>query len=195
MSTGSVSVDYDARDSLRIATLLDDDRRLATLTVLVSAPKPVPEDALALAVAVRTADAAPTEVDDETLRSVRLAHHHSDLPRLEDAGIVERDVGERAVTLTDPGRELAREVLDAAGEARATSSTGDEQARLGIIVALSANDAPVGLRSLAEALIEAHESWDDLETAAIRLHHVCLPCLDDAGVLSYDPIDKRVELP
>lgn len=197
MSTEPVSIDYDGPGSRRIAAVLDDDRRKAALAVLVGAPRPVPEDALALAVAVRIADDEPAEVDEGARRAIRLALHHGDLPRLDDVGLVDRDVGERVVDVTDGGRELARQVLDLDGgtrPTRTTPSTGGGRERLPILVALSGLDAPVGLRSLVDALIDEHETWTDPETAATRLHHVDLPRLADAGLLSYDAADKRVEL-
>lgn len=202
MSTEPISADYDGPVGRQIAGLLEEDRRKAALAVLVAAPRPVPEAALALAVAVRTGDGEPAEVDDEARRSVRLALHHSDLPKLEDFELVERDTDARTVDVTDSGRELGHQVqggdggeggVGADGGARTTVGTDGRRERLPVLATLSTLEAPVELHPLAEALVDQHEGWNDLETAAIMLHHVALPRLADAGLVSYDATAKRIQ--
>lgn len=193
MSTESVSSDYDGPISQRIAGLLGDDRCRTALRVLATAPRPVPEGALALAVAVQTADEEPADVDDQARRMVHITLHHRDLPKLEGCGLVDRDVGERSVDVTDDGRELIRQVLGDGDDALPPISTGAGGERLPILVALSTLDAPAGLRSVADALVDGHEGWEDPESVATRLHHVDLPSLADAGLLSYDAEKGLVE--
>lgn len=199
MSTEPISADHDGPIERQIAGLLEDDRRKAALAVLVAAPRPVPEAALALAVAVRTGDGEPAEVDDEARRSVRLALHHSDLPKLEDHEVVERDADERIVDVTDSGRKLAHQVLgaggdvDADGDVHSPVMTDGRRGWLPVLETLSTLDAPVELHPLAEALVDQHDAWNDCEAAATRLHHVALPRLADADLLAYDAAAKRVQ--
>lgn len=192
MSTELSSVDVDDPVNPRIATLLENDRRRAALSILAEETGPVPESALARAVAIEMAVEESAQVDETALRSVRIALHHCDLPKLEAHGLVDHDLDERVATVTERGRDLASQVWDDDAQNALAINGGREW--MAILVSLATLEAPVRLQTLAEALVDDHGAWENPESAATRLHHVDLPGLDDSGALSYDATEKQVQI-
>ena len=71
----------------------------------------------------------------------------------------------------------------------------DERRRT-IVTVLAEQSSPVSLTELATTLGARETSrggQDSHRTLEIRLHHVHLPLMADAGVIDYDPEDNRVE--
>ncbi len=68
--------------------------------------------------------------------------------------------------------------------------------RRDVLAVLRDRRSPIGLDEIAEAVREeaasASETPSDPEKTRVALHHVHLPKLDDAGVVSYDPGTKTV---
>lgn len=67
----------------------------------------------------------------------------------------------------------------------------DEQRR-DIVAYLSGADGPVGLGELARELDDAAVGGPPSKRLLVRLHHVQLPKLDDAGLVEYAPPKRRV---
>lgn len=51
----------------------------------------------------------------------------------------------------------------------------------------------VSLDELVASLHDEVEAFDGRNRLAVRLHHVTLPMLDEAGAIDYDAADHRVE--
>lgn len=54
-------------------------------------------------------------------------------------------------------------------------------------------DTVVSLDDLVASLDVETDAFDDRRRLAVRLHHVTLPTLDEAGVIDYDATDRLVE--
>lgn len=93
------------------------------------------------------------------------------------------------------------------GELIATAELSDSERhrlladdrRRAVLAVLDAHGSAVPFEELAAA-VEAHERGGHVaadeasDRVRIALHHVHLPMLDEAGVLSYEPRTKRVEV-
>lgn len=55
------------------------------------------------------------------------------------------------------------------------------------------DDATVPLDEIVTSLDVESDAFDDRHQLAVRLHHVTLPKLDEAGVLEYDLEDRLIE--
>lgn len=88
-----------------IAVLADPDRR-AVIAVLAVAGEPLTVDELSERLLDET---------DGKRRLTRLSLHHSDLPKLARAGLVDYDPTDTRVTLSASGEQLAAEIERAAG--------------------------------------------------------------------------------
>lgn len=80
--------------------------RRETLRVLLNERDEWEVDALAAEVAAREGDVQPDDVDEETHKRVAVALLHRDLPRLDDAGIVEFDFAAETVVTGENIRDL-----------------------------------------------------------------------------------------
>lgn len=70
-----------------------------------------------------------------------------------------------------------------------------ERRRIALAV-VADSDGPLTLHELASAVAEREADApdaDDAEAVAISLHHVHLPRIADAGIVTYDTADKRIE--
>ncbi|WP_276261507.1 DUF7344 domain-containing protein [Haloglomus litoreum] len=75
----------------------------------------------------------------------------------------------------------------------------DEQLRLltvegrrHVIVCLASESGPMPLEALADCVVDRHRGSVDREEVLLRLHHVHLPRLAAAGLLSYEVEDGKV---
>lgn len=60
-----------------------------------------------------------------------------------------------------------------------------------VLARLVDRSSPVSVAGLAADLVEDADEPVDVDRAQVRLHHVALPKLDDAGLVDYDA-DERV---
>jgi predicted transcriptional regulator len=67
----------------------------------------------------------------------------------------------------------------------------DENRRL--VLATLAETGPTTLLALAEAVSNGKSVPQSVDETAVKLHHVHLPMLDDAGVIAYDAAGKHVD--
>lgn len=92
-------------------SLLSQRRRLLALSVLKDHGGPMSLEALTTAVGVRELGAAPDELAEDQRERIRLSFHHSHLPKLTEAGLVDYDAEDDRVRLADGADDLRR-ILD-----------------------------------------------------------------------------------
>lgn len=61
-----------------------------------------------------------------------------------------------------------------------------------VLECLSSGPQPMGLQPLVDCVVGCHGEAVDAGRVRLRLHHVHLPRLADAGVLDYEPDDQLV---
>jgi len=178
------------------AILANRSRRRLLGTLYEHAPKSVRPQALVETLA---------ETTDTDRQQSEIALHHSHLPKLEQAGLIMRE--DAGVTLADhPAYEDRRIVnaLTATSEATATSydeifkCLGNPRRRI-VLDALSHRLQPIHIEMLARE-VGARESdmaeqdvpEQDLNEILVSLHHVHLPKLRDAELISFERDDETV---
>lgn len=163
------------------------------------------ETDLALTVAARERDESLVDVPEETLLEVRTALHHEHLPRLADAGLIER--GDETVAATDHPLYDDPEVRHVLRE-----TDGDDESVDALFEALGHERRCVALATLADlyqpiaprrlavrvAAVERDRSWTDVADAVVdRVHaslvHVHLPVLESASLVARDAETDRIE--
>lgn len=153
------------------------------------------------------AGASTSDPGFETRRDARTALSHVHLPKLEDAGLVSGDWSDDPVSLghhpdirdgsltTSLLETVEQEVWGAIAAAHST------RRRHEVFAQLARSGPTLTLDQLAEALTasstqsadQPSTDGDRREQVAVRLHHLTLPKLDDAGLVSYDPSRHEVE--
>jgi hypothetical protein len=167
-------------------------------TLYEQAPAPVSVSALVS----KLADSDPELTPDRA----RIAVHHTHLPRLESAGLVER--GADGLTISDhPAFEdegivdaiTTPEPDDAPSRDRLFSSLASARNRL-VLDVLSHQFQAIHTETLAREVAareagvpETSVPADDVERVYVALYHAILPSLDDAGLVAYDRDAQRVE--
>lgn len=137
-------------------------------------------------------------ISRESAREVHVALRHVDLPALDDAGLVAWDRDDGTVAATE---QIFRE--DAVPEERgATGDRGDDAAatlderRRAVLSAIESRAEPVVMEDLARAVVATDGGEDAApdapRSAVVRLHHVDLPKLDEAGLVEYDSDEGTV---
>jgi len=186
--------------------LADGDRRRLLRHLSESAPGTVSREDATDVLAAHVHGKPVEAVSEDERDRVATAVHHSHLPALADAGLVELDEHEDTVRLTDHPALRDSGVVDAIQGAAATGAFLDglfdalaKGRRRTILDVLSHQFGPVRVETLAREL-EADGrdvTESDVETAAVErtmvgLQHVDLPRLSDAGLIEYDTDDQTV---
>lgn len=126
--------------------------------------------------------------------------HHNHLQHLREAGLVASDeaTGVALHSNVDDGR--VRTLIEAgAGAWDALDAMLSDERRERVVAILDSRDAPLLIDELAAA-VAAYEGGthggprEAVASTRVSLHHVDLPKLDAAGVVSYDHEAGRVEL-
>lgn len=102
-------------------------------------------------------------------------------------GLIDAEVHTTRVSADEPSASADPAWLDALLDALAS----DRRRRV-LHYLESAGDGPTSMGTLADVLRRRNEAEVDRATLHARLHHVELPKLDDAGLLTYDR--ERVEV-
>lgn len=183
-----------------VARALRHPVRRATLAVVLDRDGRVPVADLVATVAERGEAYGVDAAADRA--SLRQSLHHRHLPILVMADLLTRLGAGDAVAPGDH-RLLSHPIVDrtwlrrdGANWAALGAVFGQPRRRVAVGI-LAAADLPLGLETLALA-VTAEQSGDlranapAVEDMRTRLHHVGLPMLDDAGVLTYDAGTSRV---
>lgn len=160
MSLEQVSTDYEGVVDRHVAAVLADRRRRRVLSILANTPGTVREEALAWAVTAETYDEGPAGVDENDHRETRIALHHRDLPKLSGADLVDRDRDARMVDVTETGDRVA-EKLEADDDAWAIRAAQRDERSVAVLETAATCDDPTPLRTLAGAVVDEHDEWDD----------------------------------
>lgn len=198
--TGSGQAGTDATDSPsrnEVFQGLADDRRREILAVLIDRSGPVSERELAR-------ELTTAESDDVQTAHTSLRHVH--LPTLEAIPLVHWDRDEQRVRTTDhPAfddeaiRRIVRTDADVDG---LLDALADERRRL-VLAVLYTYGGPVDRETVAEKVSElerddfAPDASDDAADVRTSLHHVHLPKLQSAGLVTatYDETVEYVDHP
>ena len=166
----------------RERVVLGAERRRLVLDVLSERTGPVDLDELAAAVADREGGEAATA------RGVAVDLHHTRLPELDAAGLVDYDPDSRVV---DSG---AADGVDVAGRVADGANAAPEPGLPECVAAYleTTTDETASLDDVAR--FAAGRLADDVPTEWIRrrLHHAVLPKLADSGSIAYDPRRRTV---
>jgi len=193
-----------------IPTIGDGDRRRQVLVVLEECPGWLSERALAVELGER-APGWGSGTDSETgpdLDAIECSLHHNHLPALAAEGLIERDGGRVVARAgdrpSDPSTGSAASSTDgrttAAGRGTADRAATwfDAGTRRTVEAVVADGGGPTTLAELTAAVARREGAStlpaSDRESLAVALHHVHLPKLDDAGVLTYAP-DRNTCLP
>lgn len=133
-------------------------------------------------------------VDRETLL---VDLHHTQLPMLAEAGLLEWDRTDRTVSgteaLDDDVVETHRRHLEPDWDP-IVSALADRRRRL--VLSVVTGETSIDPQTLARAVAEHERNLDGADVSATEvrssLHHEHLPALDEAGLLEYDRDDGTV---
>ncbi|WP_306056207.1 DUF7344 domain-containing protein [Natronococcus wangiae] len=160
-------------------------RRIRLLEVLHAKESPVTLAELTGAVADRETDGGS---DGRLYHEVRISLVHNHLPRLAECGMVEWD-GETAALADDTPLPLS----DLSGLLEARDAQGRllevfvHPVRTQLYSIVRERPRPISVDRLASELAAREAgSLSTPEEAAIALHHVHLPAMDDVGALEFD---------
>jgi DNA-binding transcriptional ArsR family regulator len=197
-NVGGSGTDQTELDAV-FACLESSERRRILQLAHERAPNSVPVEAVPTAVAARTNAKPPGDVTSEERREAETAVHHVHLPKLTDAGLVERDGDaialadhpafddSRIVSVVEVDVDVGPESLDTLFGAIADARRRD------VLDVLSHQYGRIHVETLARELLtdpETNESevpGEDVESALVGLHHVDLPTLAETDLVEYDP--------
>ncbi|WP_436923214.1 DUF7344 domain-containing protein [Halosimplex amylolyticum] len=173
--------------------------RRRVLVALADASGSLSERALAAELAAAERDEGAESVDDEAVASARTRLYHAHLPTLEDAGLVSWDQSDETVAPAEhPLLDDARfeGLLRGDDEWDDVRSCVTDEDRLVVLDVLTSRTGSVARATLARELAardaSRSPSADAVHDAAVQLHHVHLPKLEDAGLVDYDTDEETV---
>jgi|GEM_PF-539049 len=169
---------------------LADGRRRTTLAQLLTARGRVPVDVLAIRVAAVEAGVSPIDVDADRHGDVTIDLHHVHLPKLDDVGLIDLADGGAAATDRAARFERVLEAVEGVSDPDAALDALADRRRRSVVERVARVDEPIELDDLADRVADSDDDRDDV---AIDLHHRHLPKLDDAGFLTYDAEDRRID--
>lgn len=172
-------------------------RRRTSLRILQRLPRARPEELATHLVAEET-DKPLVDVTRPEAEWALVNLEHVHIPRLIDADLVTRRDGIVAATehpaLQDPKVNAMIET-DAPGWNEVLASLADKRRRI-LLTALYRNEEPTSRTELAAEVAEKVRDGDVTDSAIERvlrdLHHVHLPALEDAGLVTYDAAEETV---
>ncbi len=180
------------------------ERRLILRILYEQASSSITKTKLTAALGQEDTDQSTKENTDQSTIQLRL--HHTHLPKLEDAGLIQSDGDELAATdhqaFEDTG--LVDVIRGDTDEEPASIDTLFESLahprRRTVLDVLSHQLHPIHVETLAREVgaseqdtTEQQVSGDDVETILVSLHHNHLPRLADADLIEYDADEERVK--
>lgn len=175
-------------------------RRRRILSILDGYTAPVTVGDLAARIVADESEMRPENVRGDDVKAVQTDLQHVQLPVLQDAGWIEWDRSERAVTKTShPALRTSAvrthvPMLDPSWD-HVVSALANRRRRL-IITLANDRQTPIQRDDLVDALAtrERELGIEDVSEAQIRtsLHHQHLPTLAQAGLLEYDHEDATI---
>lgn len=175
-----------------------DERRRECLRILEHRASAVDIESVALLLVATEQDKSVLAVTDAELEEVRADLEHVQLAVLEAAGLVSWDTVSESVVLTDHPA-LADSKMTSIIETDASdwddilSSLADRRRRI-LLSVLYRTGGPMGRTELATEVakrVHDDETTSPVQTTLQQIHHVHLPKLDEAGLVTYD-VDEMV---
>lgn len=197
MGSESVHAHSDRTNSVLVA--LASPRRRLALAVLVDGPGSVPVETLAERVADgRTAES--TAADGGVRKRTHVALVHRELPKLDEAGLVEWDRDSGTVAAADHPAldcsELRRVLAAPRAEWDDVLECLAHDRRRVVLSVLVDHGGAIGRRNLARRTLARERdaptsslSANDVDEALASLYHVHLPKLRDAGLVVDDGLE------
>lgn len=194
MSKACLAAKDQSNDQI-IETIADRTRR-ETLRALLSWPTGITTEDLATLVTAAVADVELVEVTRETRRPIHVELVHKHIPKLADAGLVERDTEAGTVDTTDhPAlqdgwfRDLLAVEPDDWDHVLTALKSPERRLILAILEEADALDREelarrVAARETNSAPADVPE--DAIEETVLALYHVHIPALQQAGMVVYD---------
>lgn len=183
---------------------LSDGTRRRILGVLDDTDGAVPDDRLAELLARGSRERAPDGATSAECDDVLVSLRHRHLPKLADAGLIEREPDARTVATADhpayrdPGVRAVLGVADADSLDALFRALADGRRRA-ILDVLSHQIGPIHVETLArevaagEDVAESAIPGSEVEGTLVGLRHVHLPHLSEAGLIEYDAEAETVE--
>lgn len=176
---------------------LSHGRRRHTMAVLLARSTPVTERELASELAESTPAGSGRAV---SRGEARINLRHVDLPKLADAGLLSWNEADGTVTSCDhlalDDTTLERVIETEAGRVDGPATNVLNQRRRTVLAVLESRNGSRDRAELAGEVAareaEGEPSTEAVEEVAVRLHHVDLPKLDEAGLVEYDADDGTV---
>lgn len=199
---------YNNRLNSLFSALANRDRRQVLRIVTDRAPEPVSFDTLVTTVTAGKTGHSPVELTDEPRQRAALVLHHTHLPKLTAAGLLEHDTDEDTVRLTDHPAFQDRGVLevldgDVSGDQESLDALFGAIAdgrRRNVLDVLSHQFGPIHTETLARELeargrdMSASEvPPETVDRIHKQLYHHHLPHLSTAGMITYDTDQGTVE--
>lgn len=194
-----VSMEHQERPPTRHALLgsLSDSRRRSILRLLQDRASPMGEQELATNLVAEREDKPLVDVNRAEVKSLYIDLIYIHLPNLTDADLVEWDREAEIVTATDHPALSTPEIeqmiaVDAPGWDAVLGNLAHRRRRV-ILSVLEDREDAIGRNELAKEVVahERSDGVDDRSADAIadlvaELHHVHLPKLEQADLLTYD---------
>lgn len=157
-------------------------------------------DDLVTAVTTRLADGSSPHAEEPSTEHVAARLYHAHLHPLAEAGLVEwRDDSSVALSESLDAAVVDDLIQAGGGDWEALEAILGTERRQRVVVALASADGTVSRDRLAETLAAMARPATDgpgavVDSITLSLHHVDLPALTDAGVVSYDAEESSVAL-
>lgn len=173
------------------------ERRRTILRILKRVTATSPEG-LATHLVAEESDKSLGDVPPAEAEQARLSIKHAHLPQLIDVGLLTREDGVVTTTrhpaLHDPKLD-AMITTEAPGWDRVLATLADEERRV-MLSALYRNEGPMNRIELATEVAETVHADGETDVAVdvviTNMHHVHLPKLEEAGLVTYDDGDRSV---
>lgn len=196
-----MSLTIDVRDESSRSPVIEslaDRRRRVVLGLLLDRFSPMAERRIAIHLAATEQEKSITDVTQEEVETIRADLHHVQFPTLEEADLIQWDRDEETVTtkghpaLWNP--DFKRIIKTEAPKWSAVVANLADVDRRIILAILAGQDGPLSRNELAQEVLTRKPNGDpqsDMETFLVSLHHVHLPKLTDAELVTYD-VDTKV---
>lgn len=188
-------------DPLLNSSILVDARHRQLLAAIQGGSAPLTERDLAVHLAAQEADKSPSAVTKRERKEAQIALHHRYLPKMDQAGLIERQgdgyVATGQLPLEDLDRELPRTDDPGVQSWEALGALLARPRRQDIVSILADRRDPITLEDLASEVAQDQRSRTTDGGEAVpglqaTLHHVDLPTLDDVGLIDYDREKKTI---
>ncbi|GAA5064829.1 hypothetical protein GCM10025751_54960 [Haladaptatus pallidirubidus] len=176
-------------------------QRRSVLATLSDEHSAISEQELALALAGNNTEVPSTDGSREKIQTIRTNLHHTQLPLLEDSGLIEWNREDETVTTTDHSAfkdPQFQQLLETEGKKVDDAMAGLANKRRRLILAiLRETRASMSKTGLARRIYQQENDETEptqtmIEPLVVALSHVHLPQLSDTEIIDYNDVTGRV---